>query len=84
MTSSRVAYQPPIPLGEAERDYVAALEWLLKCAVNVGKGEAGAIIKAKRARQSYQQTVAELGRAERKAGRTGSIQYIHVHIGLTR
>ena len=75
-------YSPPKTLADAEREYIAALEYLLRSAVLVGKKEPGAVVKAKRARQLYNSAVVELRRSERQAGRTGSINWIHSQLGV--
>ena len=77
-------YSPPKTLADAERDYVSALEYLLRSAVMVGKKEPGAVVKAKRARQLYNSAVIEVRRSERHAGRTGSINWIHSQLGVAQ
>lgn len=79
-----IIYSPPKALADAERDYLSALEYLLRCAVMVGKKESGAIVKAKRARQLYNTAVIEVRRSERQSGRTGSINWIHSQLGVAQ
>ena len=64
-------------LSKLSSDYLSALEYLLRCAVMVGKKEAGAIVKAKRARQLYNTAVIEVRRSERHSGRGSRSTRLH-------
>lgn len=75
---------PPKPVAQAERDFMAAHEQLLKCAYHAGQGSPDAIAKAKRARVHYNAALHELRRSERAVGREGSINWIGSKLAVTR
>lgn len=77
-------YKPPVPLAEAEPAYLAALEELLKVAVNVGRKHAETVSRAKRAKREYQLAVNDLRRSERATGGQGSINWINSPLGQHR
>lgn len=72
------------PVEETLPELEAALEALLRAAMAVGRGEdSGAVVKARKARGTFNGALEALRRTERRAGRDGACSTIRSAISVS-